>query len=97
MLASVGHDEINVHGVKEHESYRGDRTQASLTTFADNLAPSAGQPHHYIRCWRLRRLLRPLLARLHTLPDTCLPASLVANLMDSYVGTSRNPWHARRI
>ena len=46
----AGHDEINVHGVKEHESYRGDRTQASLTTFADNLVPSAGQPHHYIRC-----------------------------------------------
>ncbi|CAL5224040.1 g6662 [Coccomyxa viridis] len=45
----AGHDEINVHGVKEHESYRGDRTQASLTTFADNLVPSAGQPHHYIR------------------------------------------------
>ena len=36
--------------MKEHESYRGDRTQASLTTFADNLVPSAGQPHHYIRC-----------------------------------------------
>ena len=46
----AGHDEINIHGVKEHESYRGDRTQASLTTFADNLVPSAGQPHHYIRC-----------------------------------------------
>ncbi|KAK9919161.1 hypothetical protein WJX75_009797 [Coccomyxa subellipsoidea] len=44
-----GHDEVNVHGVKEHESYRGDRTQASLLAFADNLAPSAGQPHHYIR------------------------------------------------
>lgn len=44
-----GHDEINVHGVKEHESYRGDRTQASLSDFADNLVPSAGQPHHYIR------------------------------------------------
>ncbi len=38
-----------MHGVKEHESYRGDRTQASLLAFADNLAPSAGQPHHYIR------------------------------------------------
>ena len=36
--------------MKEHESYRGDRTQTSLTTFADNLVPSAGQPHHYIRC-----------------------------------------------
>ncbi len=47
---STGHDEINIHGVKEHESYRGDRTQASLTTFADTLVPSAGQPHHYIRC-----------------------------------------------
>jgi hypothetical protein len=47
--ACAGHDEVNVHGVKEHESYRGDRTQASLLAFADNLAPSAGQPHHYIR------------------------------------------------
>ena len=46
----AGHDEINLHGVKEHESYRGDRTQASLVSFADNLVPSAGQPHHYIRC-----------------------------------------------
>lgn len=46
----AGHDEVNIHGVKEHESYRGDRTQASLLGFADNLAPSAGQPHHYIRC-----------------------------------------------
>ena len=45
----AGHDEVNIHGVKEHESYRGDRTQASLLAFADNLAPSAGQPHHYIR------------------------------------------------
>ncbi|BDA51659.1 probable endoplasmic reticulum-Golgi intermediate compartment protein [Coccomyxa sp. Obi] len=45
----LGHDEVNIHGVKEHESYRGDRTQASLLGFADNLAPSAGKPHHYIR------------------------------------------------
>lgn len=63
----AGHDEINVHGVKEHESYRGDRTQASLTAFADNLVPSAGQPHHYIRCCTCG--VRPLLAMLHTLPD----------------------------
>lgn len=45
-----GHDEINVHGVQDHESYRGDRTRESLLQFADNLVPSAGQPHHYIRC-----------------------------------------------
>lgn len=49
MGARVGHDDINIHGVKEHESYRGDRTQASLSAFAENLVPSAGQPHHYIR------------------------------------------------
>lgn len=48
--ARAGHDEINIHGVKEHESYRGDRTHASLASFADTLVPSAGQPHHYIRC-----------------------------------------------
>lgn len=49
-VCRAGHDDINIHGVKEHESYRGDRTQASLSAFAENLVPSAGQPHHYIRC-----------------------------------------------
>lgn len=49
VLHRTGHDEVNIHGVKEHESYRGDRTQTSLLAFADNLVPSAGQAHHYIR------------------------------------------------
>jgi hypothetical protein len=38
------------HGVKDHEAYIGDRTYESLSAFADNLAVSAGQPHHYVRC-----------------------------------------------
>ena len=67
-LDPAGHDEINVHGVKEHESYRGDRTQASLTTFADNLVPSAGQPHHYIRCCACGIYCGPCFAMVHTLP-----------------------------
>ena len=37
------------HGVKDHEAYIGDRTFDSLLAFADNLAISAGQPHHYVR------------------------------------------------
>ena len=38
------------HGVRDHEAYIGDRTYDSLIAFADNLAFSAGQPHHYVRC-----------------------------------------------
>ncbi|KAK9832652.1 hypothetical protein WJX81_007592 [Elliptochloris bilobata] len=45
----AGHDEINLHGVKDHEAYIGDRTYDSLLAFAENLAVSAGQPHHYVR------------------------------------------------
>lgn len=44
-----GSDELNVHGMRDHESYRGDRTKEALVAFADNLVPSAGQPHHFIR------------------------------------------------
>lgn len=44
-----GHDEVNVHGVKDHEAYRGERTKDALLTFADNLATSAGAPHEYVR------------------------------------------------
>lgn len=44
-----GHDDINVHGVKDHEAYRGDRTKEALLSFADNLAASAGAPHEYVR------------------------------------------------
>jgi len=29
----------------EHEAYRGDRTKEALLTFADNLVPTAGEPH----------------------------------------------------
>ena len=45
-LAAVLHR----HGVRDHEAYIGDRTYDSLIAFADNLAFSAGQPHHYVRC-----------------------------------------------
>jgi len=41
-----GHDERNVNGHHEHESYTGDRTIAALTAFAESLVPSAGLPHH---------------------------------------------------
>ncbi len=41
-----GHDDIYVGGSHEHESYTGDSTLAALTSFADSLVPSAGQPHH---------------------------------------------------
>lgn len=44
-----GSDEVNMHGMRDHESYRGDRTAEALLAFAENLIPSAGQPHHYIR------------------------------------------------
>lgn len=44
-----GHDDVTIHGVRDHESYRGDRTKDSLMEFADSLAESAGQPHRYIR------------------------------------------------
>ena len=30
-------------------SFAGDRTEESLLAFADTLAPTAGQPHYYIR------------------------------------------------
>lgn len=29
----------------EHEAYTGDRTKEALVAFADQLVPSAGQPH----------------------------------------------------
>ena len=41
---------LHRHGVRDHEAYIGDRTYDSLIAFADNLAFSAGQPHHYVRC-----------------------------------------------
>ena len=44
-----GSDEVSVHGMRDHESYKGDRTMEALLAFADNLVPSAGQPHHFIR------------------------------------------------
>jgi thiol-disulfide isomerase/thioredoxin len=44
-----GSDEISLHGMHEHESYRGDRTKDSLLEFAEALIPSAGQPHRYVR------------------------------------------------
>ena len=44
-----GSDETSVGGMRDHEAYRGDRTVAALTEFADNLVPSAGQPHNYVR------------------------------------------------
>lgn len=40
-----GHDDIYIGGMHEHESYMGDRTKEALVQFADNLVPSAGQPH----------------------------------------------------
>lgn len=43
-----GHDEVNVHGFRDHESYRGDRTVDALTQFADSLAASAGEPGQYV-------------------------------------------------
>lgn len=45
----AGHDEVNVHGYVDHESYRGDRTKESLLEFADGLAASAGSPHEHVR------------------------------------------------
>ena len=50
-----GRDEITVHGMRDHESYRGDRTTQALLDFADSLVPSAGQPHYYIRSDTARR------------------------------------------
>ena len=44
----AGRDEINAHGVTEHEAYRGDRTADALLAFADALAASAGEPHSYV-------------------------------------------------
>ena len=44
-----GSDEVSTHGMRDHESYRGDRTTDALLAFAENLVPSAGQPHHFIR------------------------------------------------
>eukprot|EP00195_Chlamydomonas_chlamydogama_P000232 CAMPEP_0202921332 /NCGR_PEP_ID=MMETSP1392-20130828/77335_1 /ASSEMBLY_ACC=CAM_ASM_000868 /TAXON_ID=225041 /ORGANISM="Chlamydomonas chlamydogama, Strain SAG 11-48b" /LENGTH=565 /DNA_ID=CAMNT_0049614897 /DNA_START=237 /DNA_END=1936 /DNA_ORIENTATION=- len=40
-----GHDDIYIGGMHEHEAYTGDRTKEALVSFADNLVPSAGQPH----------------------------------------------------
>lgn len=40
-----GHDDIYIQGMHEHESYTGDRTKEALVRFADQLVPSAGQPH----------------------------------------------------
>ena len=44
-----GSDEVANAGYKDHEAYRGDRTVAALTEFADGLVPSAGQPHNYVK------------------------------------------------
>lgn len=44
-----GSDDISIHGVHEHESYRGDRTKTGLIEFAEALVPSAGEPHRFIR------------------------------------------------
>jgi thiol-disulfide isomerase/thioredoxin len=44
-----GSDDITMHGVHEHEAYRGDRTKDSLLEFAEALVPSAGQPHRYVK------------------------------------------------
>ena len=44
----AGHDEVNVHGFRDHESYRGDRTVEALTAFADTLAATAGEPGQYV-------------------------------------------------
>mmetsp|Transcript_7937 Transcript_7937/g.15446 ORF Transcript_7937/g.15446 Transcript_7937/m.15446 type:complete len:556 (-) Transcript_7937:587-2254(-) len=42
-----GHDDVTTpQGFRDHETYMGDRTVASLTQFADSLVPSAGLPHH---------------------------------------------------
>lgn len=49
LVCFQGHDDINVHGVKDHEAYRGDRTKDALLAFADTLAASAGAPHEYVR------------------------------------------------
>ena len=77
--------------MKEHESYRGDRTQASLSAFAENLVPSAGQPHHYIR-WaalllRVSGVLRP--PALHRAPRRVVRSM---SSLGTYVGV----WRARR-
>ena len=44
-----GSDDVTLYGQRDHEAYRGDRTKEALLDFADSLAPSAGQPHHFIR------------------------------------------------
>ena len=49
--AVQGSDDVTLYGQRDHEAYRGDRTKEALLDFADSLAPSAGQPHHFIRCW----------------------------------------------
>ena len=53
-----GSDDVTLYGQRDHEAYRGDRTKEALLDFADSLAPSAGQPHHFIRCcWSPCRLV----------------------------------------
>ena len=67
-----GSDELNVHGIRDHESYRGDRTKASLLEFADALVPSAGQPHHFVRCGPRPSCLA--MCVVWSLADTCVCA-----------------------
>ena len=40
-----GSDRITMDGIKDHESYRGNRTLEALLAFAEDLIPSAGPPH----------------------------------------------------
>ena len=41
-----GSDDVVNMGMHEHLAYYGDRTSEALVALADNLASSAGQPHH---------------------------------------------------
>eukprot|EP00803_Ostreobium_quekettii_P007184 evm.model.scf_511.4 EVM.evm.TU.scf_511.4 scf_511:75376-78345(+) len=40
-----GHDEVYVHGAKDHESYTGHRTKEAFVKFVESLVPSAGNPN----------------------------------------------------
>lgn len=41
-----GSDDIVANGRREHEAYFGDRTKDALVKLADELVPTAGQPHN---------------------------------------------------
>ena len=77
-LAAVqGHDEVTQYGQRDHEAYKGDRTKEALLTFADSLAPSAGQPHHFVK----RAPPTELLQR----PAACVQPDCAASLMPGHL------------